>query len=142
MSRPFDRYQCQARANQRHSETTQNSGEDNMLRDRSMLVLLVAIMQLATPNVSAQSQSAGLKLAEKLCARCHAIGPGEIGRNPLAPTFQDIAKRYSVWDLQEALAEGILVGHATMPAFVLKPKEIGDLLTYMDTFTPPKKKSP
>ena len=105
-----------------------------------VLVVLAAVIQLAAPNVAAQSPSAGLKIANKLCARCHAIRPGQTGQHPLAPTFQDIAKRYPVWGLQEALAEGILVGHASMPAFVLPPADVGNLLTYMDTLTPPKTK--
>ena len=113
-----------------------------MLYDRIfVLVVLAAVIQLAAPNVAAQSPSAGLKVAHRLCARCHAIRPGQTGQHPLAPTFQDIAKRYPVWDLQEALAEGILVGHASMPAFVLPPADIGNLLTYMDTLTPQKKKN-
>jgi len=102
---------------------------------------LAAAVTLLASTATAQSPSAGLKIANQLCARCHAVQPGQIGRHPLAPTFQDIAKRYPVWNLQEALAEGILVGHASMPAFALKPADIGNLLTYMDTFTPPKKKS-
>ena len=93
----------------------------------------------ATSRNTMQDTAAGLRLAETLCARCHAIAPGEIGRHPLAPTFADIANRYSVWDLQEALAEGILVGHASMPKFKLQPKDITDLLSYMDTMTKPKK---
>lgn len=110
-----------------------------MVLDRILIGAVVVIMQMAAPSVVAQDQAAGLKLADKLCAKCHAISPGQIGRHPLAPTFQDIANRYSVWDLQEALAEGILVGHAAMPKFILKPEEITNLLTYMDTMTKPKK---
>ena len=98
-------------------------------------------VQVALCPASAQEETAGLQLARTLCATCHAVAPGEIGLHPLAPTFQDIASRYSVWDLEEALAEGILVGHASMPQFKLKPKDIRDLLTYMDAL-PKLKKQP
>ncbi len=44
-----------------------------------------------------------------------------------------MVKRYPVDDLQEALAEGIMVGHdAEMPQFELDPEEIDDLLAYLD----------
>lgn len=78
---------------------------------------------------------AGRTLAQKLCASCHAIGRS--GPSPLAkaPPFGVIANRYSVWSLQEALAEGIVTGHLEMPQFVLKPEEIDGLLTYWDTLT-------
>ena len=100
---------------------------------KNKIVIAIGLVMLTLPGTAgAQDKAAGMQIAKSLCARCHAIAPGEIGLHPLAPTFQDVARRYSVWDLQEALAEGILVGHASMPKFKLKPKEIGDLLTYMD----------
>ena len=117
-----------------------------MMRHKTLIWAMAAIVQtvaVATiaPSVNAQDTSAGLKLAEQRCARCHAIKPGQIGQHPLAPTFMDIANRYSVWDLQESFAEGILVGHAAMPKFVLKPREINNLLSYMDTMTKRQKQS-
>jgi hypothetical protein len=33
--------------------------------------------------------------------------------------------------LQEALAEGIVTGHPTMPEFRLDPGQIGDLISFM-----------
>lgn len=105
-----------------------------------VLVVAIAVLgsgQLVSP-VGAQDQAQGRELAEKLCARCHAIGPRMTGRHPNAPSFQEIAGRYPVWNLQEALAEGILVGHPDMPKFQLKPAQINALLTYMDTLGPTK----
>jgi len=91
-------------------------------------------------SASGQSKLAGQALAERLCAKCHAID--KTGHSPLkkAPPFRVIANRYSVWLLQEALAEGIVTGHEAMPEFTLKPDEIADLLTFMDTLTAPKSK--
>lgn len=98
-------------------------------------------LQMASPVGADENVKAGLALAQTMCSECHAISPDMIGRHPLAPTFQDIANRYSVWNLEEAFAEGILVGHASMPKFVLEPKEINDLLSYMDTLSKSKKPS-
>ena len=97
------------------------------------LVMLSAIASAQDP--SAQDQRAGQALAERLCARCHSIDSTSASPLEKAPPFRAIANRYSVWLLQEALAEGIVTGHAAMPEFVLSPDEIANLLTFMDSFT-------
>ena len=91
----------------------------------------VAIGLVWLPQANAETD--GRELAERLCARCHAIDAHGRSKLPVAPPFRVIANRYSVWGLQEALAEGIVVGHPQMPEFVLNPDEIYRLLTYMDT---------
>lgn len=102
---------------------------------------LIAIACMSGAPIAAQDTGAGEAIAEKLCARCHAIRPGQKSRHGLAPTFPAIANRYSVLGLQEALAEGIVVGHADMPKFVFSPAEINNLLAFMDTFTQQKSKA-
>ena len=97
--------------------------------------LLITMLFLAASPAVAQNIPAGQAISEKLCARCHAIRPSRKSKHALAPTFPDIANRYSVWGLQEALAEGIIVGHVDMPKFVFSPTDINNLLGYMDTFT-------
>ena len=92
----------------------------------SLVIGLVSLSQ-------ADAANNGRELADRLCARCHAIHVNDRSKLPLAPPFRDIANRYSVWGLQEALAEGIVVGHPQMPEFVLNPDEIFELLTYMDS---------
>lgn len=103
--------------------------------------ILVCALMLATA-VQAQDTAPGRALADRLCARCHAIGPSDKSRLPKAPPFRVIANRYSVWSLQEALAEGIVTGHHDMPEFKFNPDQIVALLTFMDTFTLPERKSP
>jgi mono/diheme cytochrome c family protein len=76
---------------------------------------------------------AGQVLADRLCARCHAIG--REGKSPFepAPPFRTFASKWPLENLEEALAEGIVVGHEAMPAFALTPRQILDLIAYMDT---------
>ncbi len=73
----------------------------------------------------------GEALLTKNCARCHAIGV--TGESPLekAPPFRQIVTRYPVDNLAEALAEGIVSGHADMPEFVFEPGEIDAILAYL-----------
>lgn len=76
----------------------------------------------------------GLQLAERLCARCHAIERS--GDSPFqpAPPFREMVRKWpDTQVLAEALAEGINVGHPAMPEFVLETGEIANLLSYMDT---------
>jgi len=67
------------------------------------------------------------------CSRCHAIG--KAGDSPLAiaPPFRTLHTRYPVDSLQEALVEGIMTGHPTMPEFRLDPGEARDVISYLKT---------
>ena len=84
-------------------------------------------------NVSLDNIAAGHALAEKLCARCHAIG--ETGTSPLAaaPAFRTMARKWPIDSLAEAFAEGIVVGHDAMPEFEFEAEQIGALLDYIDS---------
>ena len=59
----------------------------------------------------------GEAIAQRHCARCHAIGDAGASPMGLAPPFRDLSKRYPIETLEEALAEGIVVGHPAMPRF-------------------------
>lgn len=78
----------------------------------------------------------GRKLAQANCARCHAIGETGASRHQEAPPFRIIAAKGHVDDLQEALAEGIMVGHSDMPEFKLSPGQIGSFLLYLKSLAP------
>ncbi len=77
--------------------------------------------------------SRGEILARENCASCHAIGLKGESANPKSPAFRTLGKRYPLEALEEALAEGIVVGHgeAGMPHFVFEPDDIGDLIAYL-----------
>jgi len=75
----------------------------------------------------------GRQFAEANCAMCHAVG--RFGDSPLAiaPPFRSLSLRYPVDDLEEALAEGIVTGHPTMPQVQLDTGQIADFLAYLKT---------
>lgn len=75
----------------------------------------------------------GRRLAEINCATCHAIGPTGESRHPMAPPFRTLSRDYPLNSLEEAFAEGILVGHPEMPEFRLTPTEIDHLLAYLNS---------
>jgi mono/diheme cytochrome c family protein len=75
----------------------------------------------------------GRRLAEINCARCHAIGATGESAHAMAPPFRTLSRNYPVNALEEAFAEGVLVGHPIMPEFRLEPAQIEDLLNYIQS---------
>jgi hypothetical protein len=49
----------------------------------------------------------------------------------IAPPFRTLHLRYPVETLDEALAEGIVTGHPTMPEFRLEADQIGDFIAFL-----------
>ena len=79
----------------------------------------------------------GKMIAETRCAKCHATGTTGDSPHPDAKPFRELSENYPVRDLEEALGEGILVGHPDMPVFVMSPYEIDSLLTYLESIQTP-----
>jgi cytochrome c len=91
-------------------------------------------LMLITPALAmSPAEQRGKTFALNNCARCHSID--RMTRSPLkiAPPFRTLHLRYPVDNLGEALAEGIVTGHPTMPEFRLDPDQIHDLLSYLKT---------
>jgi mono/diheme cytochrome c family protein len=94
--------------------------------------LLFAVAQLCgmTPTAASNPQQ-GKRLALTYCAKCHAID--KVSPSPLriAPPFRTLHERYPVETLQEALAEGIVTGHPTMPEFSFDADQVGDFMAFL-----------
>lgn len=88
--------------------------------------------EIAPPRTTAQIAEGGA-MAERWCASCHAVGKAGESPNPAAPPFRRLAERYPVNALEEAFAEGVLVGHPAMPEFQLTPAQIDSLVGYLET---------
>lgn len=75
----------------------------------------------------------GHLIAEANCQRCHSIEP--TGDSPFveAPPFRVIARIYKASDLEEALVEGIVVGHPAMPEFQMTGEQAAALTAYIDS---------
>lgn len=75
--------------------------------------------------------AAGRAFAAAQCGVCHAIE--ETGASPVeaAPPFRQLAQRWPLDSLAEALAEGIVTGHPDMPETVMSPDQIDDFLAYL-----------
>ena len=102
-----------------------SSAKSNAL---AVLALLSSLEQAAAVN-----PEQGKRLALTYCARCHAID--KVSRSPLtiAPPFRTLHDRYPVETLEEALAEGIVTGHPTMPQFSFDADQVGDFIAFLKT---------
>lgn len=107
----------------------------------ALALLLAACTGATRQTVAAASGSplgfrsndveAGQLVAQRNCAGCHAIGPMGTSPNPKSPPFRVLVTRYRPDDLAESLAEGIVTGHANMPAVMLQPVENAQLIAYL-----------
>jgi mono/diheme cytochrome c family protein len=100
-------------------------------RLRRVALGLCALLSGAVTAAAAEDLSAGRAIAETKCSRCHAVGSS--GMSPLAsaPQFRTLHERYPIESIEEALAEGIFVGHSPMPVFKLSSQEVVELVGYM-----------
>ena len=101
---------------------------------RCRLPTLLAALLLALPaqaGMDVPIAEIGRDLAAKHCGACHATTPGSPSQNAAAPPFAEIAKLYPPESLEEALAEGIMVGHEAMPAFEFSAGQVDQLIAYL-----------
>ena len=97
---------------------------------RCVTMLLLSVCAGLNPAI-ASSVEQGRRLALKHCARCHAIDKVSPSPLSIAPPFRKLHEHYPVETLQEALAEGIVTGHPSMPEFRFSPVQINDFLLFM-----------
>lgn len=88
-------------------------------------------------NKSRSIVQAGRLIARQNCQTCHAVGRTGTSANPKSPPLRTLSQKYPIDTLSEAFAEGILVGHSSMPEFQLEPEQINALLAYIKSIQVP-----
>ena len=96
---------------------------------RSAFVL--ALMSAGPALAQSPAVQRGQVFVRTNCAQCHAVD--HYSPSPLkdAPPFRTLHRKYPVESLEEALAEGIVTGHPSMPEFRLDPGQINDVIVYL-----------
>lgn len=79
----------------------------------------------------------GRRIAQVACSDCHAVGPSGVSPRAEAPRFRELGRKYPVESLEEALAEGVVVGHPGMPQVKMTESEIGAFIAYLKTIQVP-----
>ncbi|MCA9112656.1 MAG: cytochrome c [Planctomycetaceae bacterium] len=97
-----------------------------------MIRYVVAVLLTVTGPASADLIADGASLVQENCARCHGVTTDDHSANPRAIPFRFLGRLYPIESLEEALAEGIMVGHE-MPEFVLEHDEVLSLIAYLDS---------
>src|SRR5215467_4421707 len=103
------------------------------MKGRLSVALLLGFGTLVQAQAWNPAQQRGFVFVKANCSRCHSID--EVTESPLriAPPFRTLHRKYPVENLEEALAEGIVTGHPSMPEFQLDPGQIGDVISYLKT---------
>jgi len=107
----------------------------------AMLSVSVASLSIATvARADDGDPKRGHIIARQYCSPCHAVEAKQ-KKSPVAdaPPFRTFASKWPLEDIEEALAEGIMVGHEgiQMPVFELDPAAIADLIAYLRTIQDP-----
>ena len=100
-----------------------------------LLVALAALAACATPEERATrgERARGHEIALARCGSCHAVGVSGDSPAPEAPPFRTLSRNYRVDTLEEALAEGISVGHPAMPQFQFPAEDVDALVAYLQS---------
>jgi len=101
------------------------------LEFRIVMLLLVAVLTRGT--AWAGDPAEGREVAERWCASCHAIAPGQAS-NEQAPSFESIIQDRDRSD--EWISTWLSTPHDVMPDLTLTRDEIAALVAYFDSLRP------
>jgi mono/diheme cytochrome c family protein len=93
----------------------------------------ILVSSSSAEDALSPSAQRGLNFVRANCARCHAIDKLSPSPLSIAPPFRTLHERYPVENLEEALGEGIVTGHPSMPEFQLDPGQVGDVIAFLKT---------
>lgn len=98
---------------------------------RTAAFTLLLLVSAIPAHAQSPAEQRGLTFVRTNCSRCHSVDKVTPSPLPVAPPFRQLHRRYPVESLEEALAEGIVTGHPSMPEFRLDPGQIGDVIAYL-----------
>ena len=104
-----------------------------MIRVLFSFTLIAGVTAAGSAYSNGSPVQSGRAIAEANCARCHNIERAGISPFTPAPPFRIIARMYIASDIEEALVEGIAVGHPAMPVFHMTGEEAAALAAFIDS---------
>ena len=95
--------------------------------------IVLAVVLAASGEAQADAAKGGM-LAAQLCARCHAVRPGQNSPDPKATPFPAVAAKttYNIFTLRSFLR----TPHWTSANFSLKPEDNEDIASYIMSMQP------
>jgi cytochrome c len=97
----------------------------------SPVVIAFSVLAAAAPCNAGPNIQAGKAFAQANCSHCDSIDKFTRSSLAIAPPFRTLHERYPVESLEEALGEGIVTGHPSMPEFKLDPGQVGDFISFL-----------
>ncbi len=97
------------------------------------LALTSACASHASTTAQQNREQRGQAIVEQHCSTCHATGRSGDSPAPEAPAFRTLSHNYRVDALEEALAEGISVGHPAMPQFAFASEDVSAVVAYLQS---------
>jgi mono/diheme cytochrome c family protein len=97
-----------------------------------MLAASSHIAMLNPPAHATDLSAGGFEILQTNCSECHAVGVNDVSAHREAPAFRTLGQNYEISFLAEALAEGIMTGHADMPVFEFEPDEVDQIIAYLE----------
>jgi mono/diheme cytochrome c family protein len=99
-------------------------------RIRRCAAAALVLAAIAEPAAAETSDAArGRALAERFCAKCHAIAPGRAGPEPAVPSFMRMAADPE--QTRASLRQFITLPHHEMEPQTLTGAEIDDVIAYI-----------
>lgn len=89
--------------------------------------------RLSVATETPDQVEAGRRIVEFQCTSCHGVRTDDKSHNPRAPALRTLAERYPVTGLEEAFANGIMIGHPGMPEFRFDRDQIKAILAYLES---------
>lgn len=111
--------------------------------ERSTAILALALLLFGASACFAQEsersplERQGRALAERMCARCHAIGKSGASPHSAAPAFRTLNRRVDLDSFTMRLREGLLSGHPDMPTFRFTRDDARALTAYLRSIQAP-----
>lgn len=97
-----------------------------------MRLICATAVTLLPLTAQAETVFLGEAIVRQNCAACHGVTLEDASPNPRAIPFRFLGRLYPLQYLEEALVEGITVGHE-MPEFVLDTEEMTAVIQYLES---------
>ena len=95
---------------------------------RRALIGVAVLIALGASAAGAQDAERGRALAERWCADCHVVAPGQ-GGGDIGPAFGTVANREG--QTLGGIMAWLFEPHPPMPDLLLSPAEFRDLAAYI-----------
>lgn len=96
------------------------------------VLLLSACAGVPPPTLADDPPARGRATAERMCAGCHALAPGQTSADPRAPSFPGREMQHTA-GLAGRVADLTRHGHYGMPPIPLTADEAADVTAYIES---------